>query len=663
MESERRRERRGVARTAAGVGILVFSVFLGGCPKREDPPKPAPAASASVPVDVVASASPAYDAGPAVTASGEVDGDALRARIRKRIAADTSPVTILRGGDPRSLGERICKAKVPDRAPETPVLIKPNLGGFEWFRDPEKSGGDDGVHGRTTDVEFVRGIVRCLKARGHTTITIAEGFGHTHKEWERLLAVSGYGAMAREEKVTIVGMNDDGVFDVQGDQPGKPLRIRGMEKTHHPTLLMPKVLADHLERGLYISAPKIKAHRFGVVSIAIKGMQGTVMLSDASPAFHQKWRSHKELPAALKLLSSDKEAGKKAYLDSLHVFAERMVDVLEVEAPDVVLAEGAPAMGGDGFGKRWPSAEDVAIGGTNPVLVDRAGALLLGLWDNDDLARELGGHKTSPLIEIAAKRLSVDLGAATIDGDGAALLATKRPVHYLSMSGFSLLSDDRPAEARPRPWTKEAPREAKAKRIEEGAIAIDGKKEAAWDAIPAVSFDTDWAGATTGTPTSVRFAWSPKALTMLWEVDEAGINADASRPTDTERAKLYEEDCVEIFLAPDAKEPGRYYELEVGPLGHFLDVAIDRSAKKSDVAWSAEARIATQVDRDKKHVTIEVSVPAAAITKALAPGARLPLGLYRMEGRGQRKFLAWSPTRTPRPDFHVPSAFGTLVVE
>lgn len=94
--------------------------------------------------------------------------------------------------------------------------------------------------------------------------------------------------MAREEKVTIVGMNDDGVFDVEGDQPGKPLRVRGMEKTQVPTLLVPKVLADHLERGLYISAPKIKAHRFGVVSIAIKGMQGTVMLSDASPAFHQK---------------------------------------------------------------------------------------------------------------------------------------------------------------------------------------------------------------------------------------------------------------------------------------------------------------------------------------------------------------------------------------
>src|SRR5205085_5544310 len=110
-------------------------------------------------------------------------------------------------------------------------------------------------------------------------------------------------------------------------------------------------------------------------------------------------------------------------------------------APHVVLAEGAPAMGGDGFGKRWPSAESVAIGGTNPILVDRVGAQYLGLWDNADLARELGGHRSSPLVEIAAKRFGVDLAKVTIEGDGAALLAKKRPVHYLSMSGFALHSD------------------------------------------------------------------------------------------------------------------------------------------------------------------------------------------------------------------------------
>ena len=54
---------------------------------------------------------------------------------------------------------------------------------------------------------------------------------------------------------------------------------------------------------------------------------------------------------------------------------------------------------------------------------------------------------------------------------------------------------------------------------------------------------------------------------------------------------------------------------------------------------------------------------AKPIAAALRPGARLPFALYRMEGKSPRLYLAWSPTKTPKPNFHVPEAFGTLVVE
>ena len=657
----------------------VFACLLGCGPKKAAPTahtdaaalSASAAASALTSVDVVSSASTSWDAGPAVVASGAVDGEALRTRNRARIKADRSAVTMLQGGSPRELGERLCKAVVPQRPKETPILIKPNLGGFEWFKDPAKNGGDDGLRGRITDPEFVRGIITCLKARGHDKITIAEGWGATHKDWEHLILASGYAAMARDEHVRLVAMDDDGVFDVIGDQPGKPLAVHGMEKTHAPTLLMAKVLAEHLEHGLFISAPKVKAHRFGVVSMAIKGGQGVVMLSDASPAFNQKWRMHKELGDALKLLArDDKEAGQKAYLDSLDVFAERMADVLEVASPHVVLAEGAPGMGGDGFGKRWPSVESVAIGGTNPILVDRVGAAFLGLWDNADLARELGGHKTSPLLEVAAKRFGVDISAPVVEGDGAALLAAKRPVHFVSMSGFALHSDTSSpssgallAEATSDAGTDESRPVLHAKQVEDGALTIDGVREGAWDAATPVVFDTDWSGAPTKTTTRVRVAWSKIALTMLWELEGAGLEVDASRPVKAEREKLYEEDCVEMFFTPDPAERARYYEVEVGPLGHFFDLAIDRKTKKSDTSWSSQPEIATKVDRERHRATIEVRLRSPDIVRALASGHRLPFALYRMEGTGKRLYLAWSPTRTAKPNFHVPEAFGTLLLE
>lgn len=438
-------------RSPTGIGVLLL-VALAGCHGSRAKPSQDAATDTSTQVagpDVSTHASTLApeDADTPVEVSGEVDATALRARNRARLAADHSPVFVLQGSGAHAafdLGQRLCEAVVPHKPAETPFLLKPNLGGFDWFKDPAKTGGDDGVRGRTTDPEFVRGVVRCLRARGHEHVTIAEGWGATHKDWEQLVQVTGYARMAREENVALVALDDDGVFDVQGDQPGKPLGVRGMEATGMPTLLVPKLLADTLAHGVFISLPKMKAHRYAVFSLSVKGMQGTIMTSDKAPAFHNKWRTHRELVPWMKKQGQGKE-DRAEYVASLEKFADRIADVLEVEAPDVVLAEGAPMMGGDGFEKLWPSVEKVAVGGTNPILVDRVGAQLLGLWDRDELARELGGHRTSPLLETAAKRFGVDIASPAVTGDGAALLSTPRPAHLVAMASFAIHSDARPA--------------------------------------------------------------------------------------------------------------------------------------------------------------------------------------------------------------------------
>ncbi len=609
--------------------------------------------------DIVTHASGLWDAGPPVVTSGVVDGASLRARNRERLS-HAAPVTILRGKTALELGERICNEVVPHRSKETPVLLKPNLGGFDWFKDPAKNGGDDGLKGRITDPEFVRGVIHCLKARGHTKITVAEGWGATHKDWEHLVRASGYEKMASEEGVPLVAMDDDGVFDVELDQPGKPLKVSGMEATNVPNLLIPKILAEHLAHGMFLSLPKIKAHRFGVVSMSVKGMQGTVMLSDASPAFRQKWRMHRELNPYLDSRKGAKEGepdDRAAYVAALEIFAERMSDVLEIEAPDAVLAEGAPAMGGDGFQKLYPSAEMVAIGGTHPILVDRVGAQFLGLWNEAALAKELGGHASSPLIETAGKRFAIDLEKPVVTGDGADLLHAARPVHFVGMAPFAIhrgggTTTEVDLTKRPR---LHAP---------QGDAVIDGNgNDPAWAKAQPVTWDTDYAGNPTGVVTKVRALWSKAGLTTLIELEESDLNVDTARPIAVERSKLYDEDCAELFFTPDPSTPTHYYEVELGPLGHFFDIDVDRKAKREDVAWSAGLQIATTHDAAKRTATIEARLTAPEVLRALAKGRELPLGLFRMDGKSPRRYLAWSPPRTPKPNFHVPEAFGTLLLE
>jgi uncharacterized protein (DUF362 family) len=638
-------------------------------PAPKPGPGPKPAASKVKTADSVTAASPAKPEGPAVVVEAQspiVDGAALRTKHRARLAADHSPVSVLAGGTPRELGQRLCEAVVPKRPAATPVLLKPNMGGFNWFHDPKTHHGDDGVKGRTTDPEFTRGVIKCLKARGHTAITIADGFTGKAKDWDRLVKISGYAEMAKEEGVDLVALDDDGVFDVQGEMPGKPLAVHGMEKTHVPTLLMPKLLARHLERGMFLSLPKIKTHRFSVFSVGIKGMQGTVMYSDASPAFHQKGRSHKELGKALAAIKRGDENGRALYVAALEVFAERMVDVLEVEAPDAVLAEGAPAMDGDGFDELYPREANVGIGGTNAVMVDRVAAQYLGLWDNADLAKELGGHRTSPLLEVAAKRFGVDLAAPEIIGDGTELLATPQKAHLHGMAGFQIGCPGLTAEGA---CTAESPdgatKDLHAAKLAGDAPTIDGAIDAVWATAPVFEFATDWSGKTTPVATRVRVLWSATALYMLWELAGTDLVTDHARPLDAERVDLYEEDAIELFLAPDAANRRRYAEIEVGPFGHWFDLWIDRSTKKvrSDAAWSGGLTIGTTQDAAKRRAIIEIAITAPELVAALAAEARLPVGLYRMDGKSPKRYLAAFPTRTPKPNFHVPDAFGTLVLD
>ena len=635
--------------------------------------------------DVVSHASVVWDPGAIVTAGGSLDSEPVRSRNRIRLGGDDTPVLVLRGQSALDLGQRICEAVVPRRPPETPVLVKPNLGGFDWFKVVKAPGDDDGIRGRITQPEFVRGVIRCLKARGHKSITIADGWDAELKAWYRLIKQSGYEQMAREEGVRLTLMNDDGEHDVEDDKPGKPIVLTRMDKTGVPTLMLPKLLVEHIKRGLYVSVPRLKAHRFAVISAGIKGNQGVVMTSDAAPAFHQKGRLHRELNPYLKARKQGLPEGpdeRARYVAALEAFAERMTDVLEVAAPDAVLLDAAPGMGGDGFQKLWPQADSVAVGGTNAVRVDRVGAQLLGLWDSAALAKEIGGHRTSPLIEAAAKRLKIDLSATKLAGDGAGLLLQPRPVHYVAMAPFAIHSDAAlPLYAKPGTVTvPTAPPStpppalplppaglpiARAAALGKDVITVDGRgDEPAWSRAPAVEWTTDYAARSTATLTRVRFLWAKDALYLLWELEGTDLNVDTSHPVAVERKDLYTEDCVELLVAPRPDELSRFFEIELGPRGHFYDLAINMKGKpRENPAWSANLLLRATATPERRRAVIEVAVRTPDITKLLTPGAEIPIALFRTEGKAPRTYLSWRPARTPKPNFHVPEGFGALVLQ
>jgi len=82
-----------------------------------------------------------------------------------------------------------------------------------------------------------------------------------------------------------------------------------------------------------------------------------------------------------------------------------------------------------------------------------------------------------------------------------------------------------------------------------------------------------------------------------------------------------------------------------------------------DRVWSSRPLIKTSTDPARHTALIEARLSAPELAAALVAGARLPLALYRMEGKAPRRYLAWRPPRTAKPNFHVREGFGTLAVE
>jgi hypothetical protein len=125
--------------------------------------------------------------------------------------------------------------------------------------------------------------------------------------------------------------------------------------------------------------------------------------------------------------------------------------------------------------------------------------------------------------------------------------------------------------------------------------------------------------------------------------------------------KLWERDVCELFLAPDKNEPRRYPEFEIAPTGEWLDLVVDwRKEEPRDWEYLSGMEPAARIEKGK--VTMAFKIPWKAFGGKPSAGDVWLGNLYRAVGSGDtRGYLAWSPTLTKEPQFHVPEKFGEFV--
>jgi alpha-galactosidase len=149
--------------------------------------------------------------------------------------------------------------------------------------------------------------------------------------------------------------------------------------------------------------------------------------------------------------------------------------------------------------------------------------------------------------------------------------------------------------------------------------------------------------------------WWEKAPAIRFERDWRGAQSDPQRATEV-RLLWNEQTLYLLFVAHYARV---YKELEVSPNGFWIDLNIAHGTKEE--MRSGLRRRVIQEPAEQTW-TAELAVPMGSLTPEFDPKQSWRANFFRVEGKIEPRFYsAWSPTLTPKPNFHVPEAFGHLV--
>jgi hypothetical protein len=196
-------------------------------------------------------------------------------------------------------------------------------------------------------------------------------------------------------------------------------------------------------------------------------------------------------------------------------------------------------------------------------------------------------------------------------------------------------------------------------------IGVADLQNAEWNSTQAVQIDRYWSGdpAPDGRAAEARILWSSKALHVRFVCHQAGpLIVSAAPQTEKKTRGLWDRDVCEIFIAPDEHAVERYLEFEAAPNGEWFDVAIHWTPEKRESDWEFDSRMTTAAQVERDRITIAMRIPWNRGIHQPQRGECWRVNLFRCVGSDPgRGYLAWQPTRTPKPNFHVPQAFGRLV--
>ena len=189
-------------------------------------------------------------------------------------------------------------------------------------------------------------------------------------------------------------------------------------------------------------------------------------------------------------------------------------------------------------------------------------------------------------------------------------------------------------------------------------------KDSGWDQVPVTNIQHYWSGelAPVDRHAEAQVCWSDESLNVRFVCTQREPFVIAQEPiVDKKTLGLWERDVCEIFVAPDAENPHRYFEFEAAPTGEWVDlgILITPDGRETDWDYLSGMRVKTRIDGES--LIILIAIPWTQSIPKPEAGTKWRVNLFRCVGPEEpARYLAWQPTGTPEPNFHVPGKFGWL---
>ncbi|MBA2734237.1 MAG: carbohydrate-binding family 9-like protein [Acidobacteria bacterium] len=195
-------------------------------------------------------------------------------------------------------------------------------------------------------------------------------------------------------------------------------------------------------------------------------------------------------------------------------------------------------------------------------------------------------------------------------------------------------------------------------------VAASDLDHPAWNTAHVVAIKRYWSGedAPIGRHAEARLLWSKAALCVRFvchQTEPLVINLHPQ--TKQKTLGLWDRDVCELFIAPDASQPECYFEFEAAPTGEWLDVAVCQRLGERESDWDFHSGMTAAARVTESNIMIAMRVPWEALGRVPQANDRWRGNLFRCVGADPtRGYLAWRPTHTEEPGFHVPAAFGWI---